>query len=466
MQTEQIELQEGDITVEKVWGKDGEGKAYFTLKDEYENEGYELEHQIVKKGGAYQEGDENWTQEGDTVTGLEAGDTIYTRITDGRNEIDVSSYKITNISELETYSEVYNQTTVYNDYDTNVKEDGTEEQVLVGTAYIPAGFRVGTSSLNSKIQNGLVIEDEAGNQYVWIPVKDVIYDGETAISSTYKPMVRYQQGYNENTEQYFEGIYYTFSGTNSTGSTGYRLGQSNHREPSLVTNSDANYSWIFTAGNDYDATNYNQLNAIGITSTENMGQYLNNKYTEMVESIEKYGGYYVGRYETSSWVEDNWAEGGKNSDRTGEIVKSVPNATPMAYINWYQMYLKQNSEYSENPYSISSSVTSTMMSGSQWDTMLNFILTGSDKEKVKERTGNHTGTISTTGQFGSDIMNNIFDLSSNVREWTSEANSSVYRSLRGGYCYVEDTGVSDSHNNIFPTDTYNDVGSRLSLYIK
>ena len=468
VQTEQIDLQEGDITLEKVWGKEGEGKgkAYFILKDEYENEGYELEHQIVKKGGTFQEGDEYWTQDGDTVTGLTAGDTIYTRITDGRNEIDVSSYKITNISELETYSEVYNQTTVYNDYDTNVKEDGTEEQVLVGTAYIPSGFRVGTSSLNSKIQNGLVIEDEAGNQYVWIPVKDVIYDGETALSATYKPMVRYQQGYNENTEQYFEGIYYTFSGTNSTGSTGYRLGQSSYREPSLVTNSEANYSWIFTAGNDYDATNYNQLNAIGITSAENMGQYLNNKYTEMVESIEKYGGYYVGRYETSSWVEDNWAEGGTNSDRTGEIVKSVPNATPMASTNWYQMYLKQNSEYSENPYSISSSVTSTMMSGSQWDTMLNFILTGSDKEKVKERTGNHTGTRSTTGQFGSDIMNNIFDLSSNVREWTSEALSSRYRASRGGFYGVADTGVSGYRIYDYPTYTFYVVGSRLSLYIK
>ena len=197
-----------------------------------------------------------------------------------------------------------------------------------------------------------------------------------------------------------------------------------------------------------------------------MGEYLNNKYTEMVESIEKYGGYYVGRYETSSWLEDNWAEGKINQDNTGNIVKSVPNATPMASTNWYQMYLKQNSEYSENPYSTSSSVTSTMMSGTQWDTMLNFILTGSDKEKVKERTGNHTGTRTTTGQFGSDIMNNIFDLSSNVREWTSEAHSSLYRSNRGGGYFIDDTGTAQIRDVVSPTYTVNYIGSRLSLYIK
>ena len=467
VQTEQIEITPADITLEKVWGKDGEGKAYFELAEKYENEGYELEHQIVKDGGLYQEADQYWTQEGDTVSELTTGDTIYTRITDGINKVEASSYKTTEISELETYSSVYNETTKYDDYDTVQKEDGGTEQVLVGTAYIPAGFKVGTSSLNKKIANGLVIEDEAGNQYVWIPVKDVVYDGKTPISSTYKPMVRYQQGYNANTEHYYERIFYSFSGTTSTANTGYRLGQTSYREPSLVTGSTTNNSWIYGSGGQYDAEHYTQLSDLGITSPTSMGQYLNDKYTEMIESVEKYGGYYVGRYETSSWVTDNFEEGGtNNSDKTGEIVKSVPDAVPMAYTTWYKMYLKENSEYSKNPYYESESVVSTMVSGSEWDTMLNFILQGSDQEKVKERTGNHTGTRARTGQFGSDIMNNIFDLSSNVREWTSEAYSSLYRVSRGGHYGVADTSVSDSRNHRSPTDSYSYIGSRLSLYIK
>ena len=467
VQTEQIEITPADITLEKVWGKDGEGKAYFELAEKYENEGYELEHQIVKDGGLYQEADQYWTQEGDTVSELTTGDTIYTRITDGINKVEASSYKTTEISELETYSSVYNETTKYDDYDTVQSEDGGTEQVLVGTAYIPAGFKVGTSSLNSKIANGLVIEDEAGNQYVWIPVENVVYDEETPLTGTYKPMVRYQQGYNENTEHYYERIYYSFSGTTSTANaTSYRLGQTSYREPSLVTGSATNNSWIYGSGGQYDAEHYTQLSDLGITSPTSMGQYLNDKYTEMVESVEKYGGYYVGRYETSIWATDNWATGGTNTASTGEIIKSVPNATPMSAIDWYKMYKKQSSDYSSNPYKESTSVTSAMITGSQYDTMLNFILTGSDQRKIKEIRGNHTGNRLATAQFGNDIMSNIFDLSSNVREWTTEAYGATTRASRGGFYNVGATLTAAYRDAHYSTYAVSLIGSRVTLYLQ
>ena len=138
----------------------------------------------------------------------------------------------------------------------------------------------------------------------------------------------------------------------------------------------------------------------------------------------------------------------------------------MATTNWYQMYQKQNSEYASNPYKNSGSVTSTMITGTQYDTMLNFILTGSDKGKVKERTGNHTGSRAKTGQYGSDIMSNIFDLSSNVREWTSEANGTLYRTYRGGPYLTDNTFTADYRNYHTPSNTSYSFGSRLSLYIK
>ena len=107
-----------------------------------------------------------------------------------------------------------------------------------------------------------------------------------------------------------------------------------------------------------------------------------------------------------------------------------------------------------------------MIWGTQYDTMLNFILEGADKDKVTKRTGNHTGTRSTTGQFGNDIMNNIFDLSSNVREWTQEANSTSYRTGRGGHYSVGDTYVASTRIYGYPTNTDGGIGSRLSLYLK
>ncbi len=469
IKTDVLNVQEGAIVQEKVYGKDGKGTAYYEISQDtnFENEGYYIQYQIDKKGNTGYQENGTWTK-GNTVTGLSVGDVIYTRIYDGVN--DSKYYMATNITELESFSEVYKETTIYEDYETNPVEGEEETTTLVGTAYIPAGFKVSTSSLTNKIANGLVIEDEVGNQYVWIPVEDVIYDGTTPISANYKPMVRYQSGYNEGTEQqYFEGISYNFTGISSTNyslTSNYGLGKSSFREPSLVTNSTANYSWVFTAGNNYDATNYNQLSPLGINSATKMGTYLNDKYTEMVESIVKYGGFYVGRYETSSWETDNWEAGGTNKENTGEIIKSVPNATTMATTNWYKMYLKQDSNYVSNPYHTSSSITSSMIWGTQWDAMLNYILTGSDKEKVTVITGNHSGSRAKTGQYGNDIMNNIFDLSSNVREWTSEANGASYRVYRGGFYSATDIHPSSSRYSGTPTVTSRTIGSRLSLYLK
>ena len=120
----------------------------------------------------------------------------------------------------------------------------------------------------------------------------------------------------------------------------------------------------------------------------------------------------------------------------------------------------------KNPYNTSTSVNSSMIWGSQWDAMLNYILEGTDKDKVTAITGNHTGTRASTGQFGSDIMNNIFDLSSNVREWTAQANSTLYRVARGGNYYLGIISPASYRDTNYPTNTYDYIGSRLALYVK
>ena len=476
IKTNALTVEEEPIALEKTYGKDGEGIAYFTLSEQYENEKYHIEYQIGKSGAGV-DIDGTWTT-GDIVKGLSIGDIVYTRINDGKNV--TGQYKASTIVELETFSETYETTEIYRDYDITTNEDGEEITTLVGEAYIPAGFKVGTSSLNKKIENGLVIEDEAGNQYVWIPMdKDkVIYDGVTEFaksnnSSTYKPLARYQSGYNAGTEQqYFEGVFYSYSGVRSyviSNNISYRIGTSGYREPSLVTGSDKNYSWVYSAmaGAGFDATNYTQLSEInGITDPTSMGQYINDKFTEMVLSVQKYGGFYVGRYETSRWETDNWSTGGNNKENTGNIIKSVPNATPMATTNWYKMYLNSDSNYSSNPYYTSASVNSAMIWGSQWDAMLNYILEGSDKDKVTKIIGNHTDKRATTGQFPEDILNNIFDLGSNVREWTQEAYSYDRRVGRGGLYYATVAYTASDRYHGTPTSPNYVIGSRLTLYLK
>ena len=154
---------------------------------------------------------------------------------------------------------------------------------------------------------------------------------------------------------------------------------------------------------------------------------------------------------------------GETFNLNGTTVQSQMNKTPMASINWYQMYLYEDSNYASNPYYGNSNIICSMITGSQWDTMLNYILTGSDAEDVTAITGNHTGTRASTGQYANDIMNNIFDLSSNVREWTQEANSTSNRVNRGGNYNTTDTNPASNRNNNNPTNTNNNIGSRLAL---
>ena len=458
IKTTLLSVEEGAIVREKVWGKDGNGKIYCSIsssKSNLKDEGYYIQYQIVKKGGTFSVNG-TWTK-GDTPSGLSVGDTVYLRLFDG---INVTSYYMTvPITELETFSDEYTKTDIYEDYD--VDESGNK--TLVGTAYIPKGFKVAKSSMTKKIANGLVIEDSIGNQYVWVPVKNAVYDGKTSFSASYKPLARYQSGYDTTSKnQYFEGVFYNYSGTNSSVmSTGTRLGQGSWREPSLVTGSTANYSWISVAGGKYDAEQYTRLNGLGITSPTTFGQYMNNNFTYMVQSVAKYGGFYIGRYETSIYT-----DAGTNDYSKGTIVKSVDNQTPMASIDWYKMYLSQDSNYEKNPYKSNTNVRSEMIWGCQYDATLNFILQGSDKSKVTAITGNHTGSRTSTGQFGNDIMNNIFDLGSNVREWTQEAYGVQYRAGRGGSYNVDDTGSAAGRINNTSSSSYYGIGSRLTLYIR
>lgn len=232
-----------------------------------------------------------------------------------------------------------------------------------------------------------------------------------------------------------------------------------YREPSLVTGA-ANYSWVFQASNNqYDASSTYYSSICEFSSTKELGEYMNEQYTEMVESVKKYGGFYIGRYETSL-------------DTTKKVVQSKIDSTPMSASTnegntWYRLYYKQDSiRNSSNPYYSSTAVVSSMICGSQYDQMLNRILEGNEAYMVFERTGNHSGGRKVSGAYGSDVANNIIDLSSNLREWTQEICSTYTRVYRGGNFHVSDTHVTSTRSSYNPTYTYSGFGSRLTLYIR
>lgn len=261
-----------------------------------------------------------------------------------------------------------------------------KESINAGyTISLPQGFKVSETTGENLQSQGTVLKDGNNNEYVWIPVNDAIHDGNTSIptnttiaqNNNYRPMSKAQ---NSN-KGYYEGFVYDFNGTLSyrkTDKTG--VGNSSYREPSLVTGNSDGYTWnvdnVTGIVNDADSKYYSEI--LGFSSASEFGEYIANNYNNMILSVDSFGGFYVSRYETT-----------QTKDSSGNvIIGSKKNGTVFSGYNWYNMYLYQDSrKYASNPYSSSKSVVSSMIWGSQYDAVLNYLLTGSDASKVTTQIG-------------------------------------------------------------------------------
>ena len=170
---------------------------------------------------------------------------------------------------------------------------------------------------------------------------------------------------------------------------------------------------------------------------------------QIEESVKKYGGFYVARYEASK-------------DSSG-IVRSVKNVSPWNNVSYADALLKSNLMY-EN-----TDVKTTIMSAGAYDTIIKW-LSYSKYNVTKESDtnsliGNFSSSITLTGSNENYAMNNIYDLAGNVVELTSETYKN-YPVFRGGA--YNSTGA----NMLAAVRAYNDeshilgnVGFRPIMYI-
>ena len=146
------------------------------------------------------------------------------------------------------------------------------------------------------------------------------------------------------------------------------------------------------------------------------------EFNNMITSVEKYGGFYIGRYET-----------GNLSQEKATVVK---NNTDIGNQTWYSMYKKAKG------IAVNNNVTSSMIWGSQWDATMRWMYNSGNEEKKKYTydstgKGNYSGTNGNqpiaTGSIETYAVNNIYDMAENVRDWAIEAYGTILRDGRGGY---------------------------------
>ena len=273
---------------------------------------------------------------------------------------------------------------------------------------IPAGFMPKNTKTakwdaagGPESNNGLVIIDSIGNEFVWVPAT----------------------GFNP------EG----YPNKESIGTTGYR-------EPDVVIGN----------GNECDAVVANlQIaeceedpnDADTVLTAEDFKTQLTKEYEAMVASVNNYGGFYVGRYEIS-------INSGMPQTKAGIGIKSV---TAESANTWYGLYAL-NKKYQ------TSSVRSSMIWGIQYDAMMTWM--GS---KAETTIGENRNKYTTCGTAPDDVIKNVYDLYGNFYEWTLEAGRDSVRLVRGGSLY--NVYSPKDHNLHVPTGTSIGIGSRIALYI-
>ena len=270
-------------------------------------------------------------------------------------------------------------------------------------AVIPRGFKVSSNSKEQTIDDGLVVIAKDGSEFVWIPVED---------AST---MYGIDSDGNYLGKLYEDGdLSSPLNWTESGGVMKWTLtsGSESNREPALLSSYDT------------DSQYYSDI--AGFTNQTQFENSMKNKFEEMVKYVDQYGGFYIGRYETSFGKSTN----GITKAQSVKNVESMTADSDSAN-TWYGLY-KYHSSYSEflGEVDVLPEVGSSMIYGSQYDQMM--IWLNSNEIDVTSATPNGASrnTSRITGSRDNDKLNNIYDLLGNSFEWTLEASYTYSRVSR------------------------------------
>ena len=284
---------------------------------------------------------------------------------------------------------------------------------------IPEGYIVSENSDENIVNKGLVVSDSRGNEYVWISC--------TVDSSSNK--LQYKR---------------TEWGVEKDGTDNSRA----IKDELTLKDIDVTYSKTDTD---------NGIN-------EEISKEIVAQINAEKESIKKYGGYYIGRYEVGK-------------DNKTAVIKAEQE--PYVNIKWSKAYeLAKGIGGGEG-------ATTYLCSSYSWDTAINFIQNTTGKnyatsiigfngnwksQEVKDSSGKVIKPVNTAQRLNTGLTTalcNIYDMGGNVGEFTTELNPGTSETvvLRGG----------NNNGNIFPAGyrwdgnsggAYSWNGFRATLFLK
>ena len=329
--------------------------------------------------------------------------------------------------------------------------DLTKVDIVYDTANVavpvPKGYVASGADGEHTVNTGFVIYEGTGevtndnawdesctrNQWVWVPVPDVSRIYETDSSGKKKSKL------------------YSFS---DTGRTSY---SNSNYEPGVLSN--------------YDNKKYFARYGLQGMTKERFLKEMQDEFNETIKSIQKYGGFWIGRYET------------------GNLKTEIPVVqrmnTSINNQNWYTAYmLIQLMNANEK-------VKTSMRFGCLWDETLQWLVDSGNKTyadmndstswgnyynstfEYKKTSGDtstksvSSGTIIPSGSTEYSKANNIYDMAGNVYDWTLEGSGSYYRRCRGGGYDYDGSNVPASNRNVCsPNGSFSYYGFRAYLYIK
>ena len=324
------------------------------------------------------------------------------------------------LSDATSNHKIFSNTTSY-DASGNKIEEGSEspDPEKKAAITVPAGFKITEGDLNS-IDQGVVISDEAGNEFVWVPC------GEN---------------------DYKKHVYTTTEPGDDKG----------HNIEDKENGVDAGWNtWYYRSYNDWKGDEeQDKKNA---------------------ESVKKYGGFYIARYEAGipSNMTDVYVKPDNSSTKTYAVAnkKNVTTFKPVSKKGaqaWNYISQENAKKVAERMYSGNTYVTSQLVDGIAWDTIVEWIAEEGELSDVvkKDSTehGNYANNDSTNGNSPITVENVLYaehimnrkDNNQNNDGW-APAKNYKYGTFTSGwkenYTFNSETDNKDNYNGVKENDTY------------